>query len=124
MQRRGSLVQVAWPSILHSRRLTSWAKRTAGRRAARVWPMAVAAYPVGVVGFRLPRTWECGGVEWYCRSTPTKERYVMSEEPISLGALAYASNLYNAMTDFGSSFREFQHRVHGKPDLDDPDPVS
>lgn len=60
-------------------------------------------------------------MEWYCRSTPTKERYVMSEEPISLGALAYASNLYNAMTDFGSSFREFQHRVHGKPDLDDPD---
>jgi len=60
-------------------------------------------------------------VGWYCRSTLLNERYVVSEQPISLGALAYACNLYNAMTDFGSSFREFQHSVHGRPDLDDPD---
>jgi len=46
---------------------------------------------------------------------------VVSEEHISLGSLAYACNVYDAMTDFGSSFREFQRRVHGKPDLDDPD---
>lgn len=46
---------------------------------------------------------------------------MVSEEPISLGSLAYACNVYDAMTDFGSSFREFQRRVHGKPDLDDPD---
>lgn len=45
----------------------------------------------------------------------------MNQEPVSLGALAYASNVYNAMTDFGSSFREFQRRVHPKPDLDDAD---
>ena len=58
---------------------------------------------------------------WYCRSTLLNERYVVSEEPISLGALAYACTVYDAMTDFGSSFREFHRRVHAKPDLDDPD---
>ena len=46
---------------------------------------------------------------------------MVSEEPISLGSLAYACNVYDAMTDFGSSLGEFRLRVDGNPDLDEKD---
>lgn len=80
------------------------------------WPLRLARSVLSVFDCR-----ERGGAEWYCRSTPPKEKYVVSEEPISLGSLAYACNVYDAMTDFGSSLGEFRLRVNGNPDLDEQD---
>lgn len=79
------------------------------------WPLRLTRSVLSVFDCR-----ECGGAEWYCRQTPPKEGDVVSEDHISLGALAYACNVYDAMTDFGSSFCDLQRRVNAKPDLDDP----
>jgi hypothetical protein len=44
----------------------------------------------------------------------------LNEDPISLGKLAYACGLYDAMTGFGDSLGTFQLRVNHAPDLGDP----
>ena len=41
----------------------------------------------------------------------------MKEDPISLGKLAYACRVYDAMTDYGSSFRKFRLQVDDTLDL-------
>jgi len=43
----------------------------------------------------------------------------VNEPPISLGKLAYACHIYDAMTDYGRSLYSFRQAVHGKLDLTD-----
>jgi hypothetical protein len=43
----------------------------------------------------------------------------MNDPAISLGRLAYACHLYDAMTDYGRSWRSFRDTVHSKLDLTD-----
>ncbi len=43
----------------------------------------------------------------------------MRKDRISLGKLAYASHIYDAMTGFGNSYRVFQDSMQGEPKLSD-----
>ena len=45
----------------------------------------------------------------------------MYDDPVALGALAYACRVYDDMTPFGRSYRKLLEQTGGTPDLSEPE---